>query len=223
MSNAAASGGYYIACKSEKIFASPTTLTGSIGVFGTKFDATKWAKSYGISGDYYPRGSHAAAMHPLTPLTPVMKENIARQVLDYYDYFKGIVSTSRSLPLDAVEKVAQGRVWTGVQAKEVGLVDALGGLHRAISYAKTTHANTDKVDVEYWPKKMTLSEFLASQGSSSYADLIHALVFGPEYSVSPRSIEQFVSQLSDLKFAEKPHVMMTMDEETALDIIMRGE
>ena len=71
---------------------------------------------------------------------------------------------------------------------------------------------------------MSLAEFLASQGTSSYADLIHALVFGPEYSVSPRSIEQFVSQLSDLKFAEKPHfMMMTMDEETALDIILRGE
>ncbi len=133
MSNAAASGGYYIAMESEKIFANSTTLTGSIGVFGIKFDASKWANSYGITGDYYPHGSHGASLHPLTPLTPRMKNNIARIVLDYYDYFKGIVSTGRSLSINEVEEVAKGRVWTGEQAKEVNLVDAIGGLDRAVS------------------------------------------------------------------------------------------
>ena len=128
MSNAAASGGYYIAMNSEKIFAHPTTLTGSIGIFGVKFDASEWAKSYGIRGDYYPHGSHAAAIHPLTPLTKGTKDNIARFVLDYYDYFKSIVATGRSMSAEEVEKVAQGRVWTGEQAKEIGLVDGLGGL-----------------------------------------------------------------------------------------------
>ena len=129
---------------SEKIFANPTTYTGSIGVFGIKFDASEFAKSFGVTGDYYPHGSHAAAMHPLTPLTPGTQKNIERMVLDYYEYFKAIVAAGRSLSVDDVEEVARGRVWTGDQAREVGLVDALSGLDRAISYAKRTHATTSR-------------------------------------------------------------------------------
>mmetsp|Transcript_39415 Transcript_39415/g.72191 ORF Transcript_39415/g.72191 Transcript_39415/m.72191 type:complete len:217 (+) Transcript_39415:1-651(+) len=214
---------------SEKIFALPTTLTGSIGVFGVKFDASKWAKSYGIGADYYPRGSHAAAMHPLTPLTPGMKDNIARMVLDYYDYFKSIVATGRSLPVEEVEKVAQGRVWTGEQAKEVGLVDALGGLDRAISYAKKAHTKTENVEVEHWPKSSfrweDLPELLAGQ-ESSYLNIFHALLavtMRLEDNAESGSVEHFLRQLKELKFAEKPHFLMTMDDKTAMDLIMRGE
>lgn len=122
MGSYAASGGYYIATNSKKIFADSTTLTGSIGVFLVKFDASNWAKSYGIRSDYHPYGSHSAAAHPLTPLTPGMKENFERLSLSFYDYFKKIVSDARSLSVDEVEKIAQGRVWTGEQAKEVGLI-----------------------------------------------------------------------------------------------------
>ena len=117
-----ASGGYYIATNSKRIFAQPTTLTGSIGVFLVKFDASNWAKSYGIRSDYHPHGSHGATAHPLAPLTPGMKDNLERLALGFYDYFKQIVADARSLNLDEVENVAQGRVWTGEQAKEVGLV-----------------------------------------------------------------------------------------------------
>ena len=122
MGSYAASGGYYIATNSKRIFAQPTTLTGSIGVFLVKFDATNWAKSYGIRSDYHPHGSHGAAAHPLTPLTPGMKNNLERLAQGFYDYFKQIVSDARSLTAEEVEAVAQGRVWTGEQAKEVGLV-----------------------------------------------------------------------------------------------------
>ncbi|KAL7538391.1 hypothetical protein ACHAXR_008529 [Thalassiosira sp. AJA248-18] len=228
MSNAAASGGYYISMNSEKIFAHPTTLTGSIGVFGGKIDATKWANSYGIRGDYYPRGSHAAAMHPLTPLTPGMKDNIARMVLDYYNYFKGVVATGRSLSVEEVEKVAQGRVWTGEQAKEVGLVDALGGLDRAISYARTAHTKADHVEIEHWPKNSFRFEDLPKMLSqeSSYIDIVQALLtasLGLKDDAKSGSVEQLLSKLTELKLADKPHFLLTMDEETALDLIFRGE
>ncbi|EED95006.1 hypothetical protein THAPSDRAFT_261589, partial [Thalassiosira pseudonana CCMP1335] len=153
MANYAASGGYYISTNAERIFAQPTTLTGSIGVYGIKFDASQWAKSYGIRSDYYPHGSHGATVHPLTPLTQSMKLNLDRTTLGYYDYFKSIVAKGRSLSPQQVESIAQGRVWTGEQAKEVGLVDAIGGLERAISYVKSAHTTTEKVQVEYWPKK----------------------------------------------------------------------
>ena len=122
MGNYAASGGYYIATNSKRVFAQPTTLTGSIGVFLVKFDASEWANSYGIGSDYHPHGSQGAAHLPLTPLTQGMKDNLERLSLGFYDYFKSIVAVGRSLTAEEVEKIAQGRVWTGEQAKEIGLV-----------------------------------------------------------------------------------------------------
>jgi protease-4 len=228
MSNAAASGGYYISMNSEKIFANPTTYTGSIGVFGIKFDASEFAKSFGVTGDYYPHGSHAAAMHPLTPLTPGTQKNIERMVLDYYEYFKAIVAAGRSLSVDDVEEVARGRVWTGDQAREVGLVDALGGLDRAISYAKRVHATTERVEVDHYPRKSSLLEgLLSSGGSRSHADVVRAsfamlMGFG-DGGKELRQGEKFLGQLSEMKFANMPYFMLTMDEETAIDVIMKGD
>lgn len=229
MSNAAASGGYYISMNSEKIYANPTTITGSIGVFGIKFDASKLANDYGITTDEYPRGSHASTLNPLTPLTPDTKENITRIIQDYYDYFKSIVSTGRSLSLDDVEKVAQGRVWTGEQAKEVGLVDAIGGLDRAVSYAKKTHATTEHVEVDYYPKKLSLMEQLGlGKGQVvSYVDFLQAsvavMIGVTDGCIEPGStLHQFLGELTNVKIATTPHFMMTMDEETALDVILKG-
>ena len=215
MSNSAASGGYYIAMNSEKIFANPTTLTGSIGVFGIKLDASKMAASYGIYGDSHPYDSHATATNPLTPLTNNTKKNIARQVLEYYDYFKGIVATNRALSLEAVEQVAQGKVHTGEQAKEVGLVDELGGLDRAISYAKTTHAETEQIDVEYWPKRRSDLQELVRNFFSARLKV---------ESSQSSSIEQLLVEAADLSFTDKTHFLMTMDDKSALDMLIgRGK
>ena len=216
MSNSAASGGYYIAMNSEKIFANPTTLTGSIGVFGIKLDASKMAASYGIYGDSHPYDSHATANNPLTPLTTNTKKNIARQVLEYYDYFKGIVATNRALSLEAVEQVAQGKVHTGEQAKEVGLVDELGGLDRAISYAKIIHAETKQIDIEHWPKRVSNLQELVRNFFSARLEA--------EPSQSESYIEQLLNEAADLSFTEKTHFLMTMDDKSALDMIMgRGK
>jgi protease-4 len=227
MSNAAASGGYYIAMSSKRIFANPMTLTGSIGVFGIKFDASEFAKSYGVTGDYHPRGSHAAAENPLTPLTPGMKENIARTVRDYYDYFKAIVATGRAMSVDDVEEVARGRVWTGEQAREVGLVDALGGLDRAVSYARKTYATTDRVEVDHYPRRSSMWDVLQSSRGSSYMNILRAsfaVMLGFGNGGSERgSVEKLLGGLSELKFAKTPHFMLTMDEETAVDVIMKGD
>ena len=230
MSNAAASGGYYISMESEKIFANSTTLTGSIGVFGIKFDASKWANSYGITCDSYPHGSHGASLHPLTPLTPSMKNNIARIVLDYYDYFKGIVSTGRSLSINEVEEVAQGRVWTGEQAKEVNLVDAIGGLDRAVSYAKRTHTNTDHVEVHHYPKKHSFLDSLPDTLSSQQVwcacivQPIFTNFFLSKDLSKPPSTEFHSDQIvSELSFVNKPHIMLTMDETTAINVILKKE
>ena len=225
MSNYAASGGYYIAMNSEKIFAQPTTITGSIGVFAWKVDASKWASSYGIHSDSHPHGSHATALHPLVPLTTKTKDNISRLTSEYYDYFKSIVASGRSLTAEEVENIAQGRVWTGEQAKERGLVDALGGLDRAISYTKAAHTKGE-VDVVYFPKKPSIREkllSLQSQASMSYLDIFQSFLNSmseKEEDHDPPSIEQLVNGLTDTEFAEKPHFLMTMDEKTAIEIIL---
>ena len=222
MSNAAASGGYYISTSCEKIFANPSTITGSIGVFGVKFDASKWAKDYGIGSDYYPHGSHAASLNPLIPLTPSTKDNISRMVAGFYIYFKNIVACGRSMSVDEVERVAQGRVWTGEQAKEVGLVDGLGGLDRAISYAISNHTKSESVDVEYWPRKKGLWDLIA--GKDSLAGIISEAVALVKNSTDETdSIVHFFKEMSELKFAERPHFMLTIDEKTALDLILGGE
>ena len=228
MSNAAASGGYYIAMNLEKIFANPTTYTGSIGVFGIKFDASEFAKSFGVTSDYYPHGSHAATMHLLTPLTPGTQKNIKRMVLDYYKYFKAIVATRWSLSVDDIEEVARRCVWTGDQAREVGLVNALGRLDRAISYAKRAHAMMERVEVDHYPRKSSLLEGLLSSGGSwSHADVVRAsfmmlMGFGGG-GKELRQGEKILGELSEMKFAKMPYFMLTMDEETAIDVIMKGD
>ena len=222
MSNAAASGGYYISTSCEKIFANPTTITGSIGVFGVKLDASKWAKDYGIKSDYYPHGSHAAALSPLVPLTPSTKDNITRMVAGFYDYFKQIVANGRSMSVDEVERVAKGRVWTGEQAKEVGLVDFLGGLDRAVSYAKSTHTKSDIVDVEYWPRKRGIWDMIS--GKDSLAEIVSGAISSANSTNEEiDSIMSLFNEMKQLSFADKPHYMLTMDEKTALDLILRGE
>lgn len=222
MSNAAASGGYYISTSCDKIFANPTTITGSIGVFGVKLDASKWAKDYGIRSDYYPHGSHGAALSPLVKLTPGTKDNITRMVAGFYDYFKQIVANGRSMSVDEVERVAKGRVWTGEQAKEVGLVDFLGGLDRAISYAKSTHAKSDNVSVEYWPRKKGIWDMISDK--ESLDEIVSEAIF--HTNSTTEEIDTMMSLFNELKhlsFADKPHYMLTMDEKTALDLILRGE
>jgi protease-4 len=227
MANYAASGGYYISTNAERIFAQPTTLTGSIGVYGIKFDASQWAKSYGIRSDYYPHGSHGATVHPLTPLTQNMKLNLDRTTLGYYDYFKSIVAKGRSLSPQQVERIAQGRVWTGEQAKEVGLVDAIGGLERAISYAKSAHTTTEKVQVEYWPKKSSPLESLTEMISEneSCIEILRvclAIARGDESAGNAGVVEAFLENATGLKFAQRPHFMLTMDEKTAIDLVVLG-
>ena len=249
MGNAAASGGYYVSCMAERIFANRTTLTGSIGVFGVKVDATKvrpvcalsrrvctfiltknsqWANSYGIRSDYFPHENHGAAMSPLVPLTKGMSQNFARSVQDFYNYFKEIVADGRQLSAPAVEKVAQGRVWTGEQAQAVRLVDELGGLNSAIAYARKTHTKSEDVDVEYWPRKsIRLEDFseLLSQGSSLQGILCACMppsLVGraDKYSLDP--LGSFLGDVQDLDL-NRIHIMATIDESTAVNLILRGE
>uniref|UniRef100_A0A7S2XK82 Peptidase S49 domain-containing protein n=1 Tax=Attheya septentrionalis TaxID=420275 RepID=A0A7S2XK82_9STRA len=157
MGNVAASGGYYVAADCARIFASPTTITGSIGVFGVKLDLTDFASRYGVNVDHVTTGSNAAPSDPLQPMTLNIEKTFSRNVDRYYTHFKRIVSTGRHMSMDHVQSVAQGRVWTGEQAKEAGLIDEFGGLCRAIDHARNTYT-AGSAQVVVYPKKVSFRE-----------------------------------------------------------------
>ena len=154
--NVSASGGYYIASFADRIFCSKKTITGSIGVFGIRPDLTGLAAKYGIHVDHVASSELAGINMPFHSMSPKMKQQIANTIDRHYSDFKNIVSDGRHIPIDAVETIAQGRVWTGIQGKENGLIDEVGGLHRAIAYARRTYTSNkrnDGADVVSWPKQ----------------------------------------------------------------------
>lgn len=136
MSDVAASGGYYIATPARKIVAEPTTITGSIGVFGLIPNAKELLNDkLGIEFDYVGTGEHSDIGRIDRDLTADERAYIESVIDKIYDTFLGRVSEGRNMTKEQVHEVAQGRVWTGVMAKEIGLVDELGGLEKAIDIA----------------------------------------------------------------------------------------
>lgn len=158
--NVSASGGYYISANAERIFASPTTVTGSIGVVMLRMDFRGLAKRYGITFDSIPTSGLSGSYDPFYPINHQMNENFANAADRAYYRFKSLVSTGRDLDMNAVEAVAKGRVWTGEQAHEIGLVDELGGLDRAIAYAQRNYTTSGHAQVVHWPPKKSLWESL---------------------------------------------------------------
>ncbi len=222
----AASGGYYVSAGAARIFALPTTLTGSIGVYGVRFDISGLAQNYGVKMGYVSSGKHAAVNDPFHPLTKVMKTSIQGEIDRSYDHFKLLVSQGRSLSPVTVEQVARGRVWTGMQAKENGLVDELGGLERAISYAQRHYTNGGAV-VEFWPKVKDPIKRLI--GSKEKVAIGLAEEFNPQFLVEGlgAAILKNVNQSSHgapqlnpfgrgVDFAIYPHIYMTADENLAI-------
>ena len=133
MGDVAASGGYYIACQADTIVANPTTITGSIGVFGVLMNAKEMMNNkLGITIDTVKTNKHADIGTIFRPLTRLERQIIQNSVENVYDTFISRVSLGRNLSKEYVDSVGQGRVWTGRDALELGLVDVLGGLETAI-------------------------------------------------------------------------------------------
>ena len=135
MGSYAASGGYWISAYADRIFAEPTTITGSIGVFGMQFDVQRLADSIGVTFDRVKTGRFADAMTVSRPKTPEEMAVLQRMVDWIYGEFLAKVAEGRNLPPDKVAAIAQGRVWSGADALAHGLVDELGGLDAALAYA----------------------------------------------------------------------------------------
>jgi protease-4 len=158
MGSYAASGGYWIAAYGDRIFAEPTTITGSIGVFGVQFDVKKLSSDFGLTFDTVKTGKFADVISITRPKTPEELAVFQRMVDWIYGEFVGKVAEARKLKREVVEEIAQGRVWSGAEAKKLGLVDELGGLDTAIAYAaKQAKLGADYRLVEY-PRPKELFE-----------------------------------------------------------------
>lgn len=136
MGDVAASGGYYIACPADVIVAEPNTITGSIGVFGLLFNAQKmFDHKLGITFDTVNTGRFSGIGSMTRPLTGAEKELIQKQIERVYDTFLSHVSDGRKMSKAAVDSIGQGRIWSGTDAKKLGLVDVLGGINMAVEIA----------------------------------------------------------------------------------------
>jgi protease-4 len=167
MSDVAASGGYYIATPARKIVAEPTTITGSIGVFGLIPNAKKLLNDkLGIEFDYVGTGEHSDIGRIDRSMTSEERAYIESIIDKIYDTFLSRVAEGRKMTKEQVHEIAQGRVWTGVMAKEVGLVDELGGLEKAIEIA-AKEAKLTKYKLKEYPKDQDQLEMIINKISGS--------------------------------------------------------
>ena len=161
MGTYAASGGYWISAYGDRIFAEPTTITGSIGVFGIQFDVQKLANNVGLTFDVVKTGKFADA---ITITRPKTEEELAvfQNMVDWiYGEFVNKVADARKLPREAVQEIAQGRVWSGAEAKKLGLVDEIGGLDAALKYTAEKAGLGKNYSIVEYPQKKELAEAIS--------------------------------------------------------------
>jgi len=169
MSDLAASGGYYIALPAEVIVAQPSTLTGSIGIFGGKIVTGGVYEKLGANIGSTSIGRNAEIDSPARPFNAEELKKLQEQLQAFYDQFVEKVAASRHTSPEKIDQVAQGRVWTGRQAKQNGLVDVLGGLDAAVAIAKQRAklAADSEVELVIYPPRKSFYEIVSDQLNGS--------------------------------------------------------
>ena len=179
MSDVAASGGYYIAMPAHAIVAQPGTLTGSIGVVSIKFVIDGTLKKVGVNMESVSQGRYAEMYSPIRQFSPEERARMLQLMQATYDTFVEKAASGRNTTPEKIDAIAQGRVWTGYQAKQLGLVDELGGLDRALALAKqrANIAQDAEVELVVYPPKRSFYEMLADPfGRSDQAGAIAAIL-----------------------------------------------
>ena len=189
MSNAAASGGYYIALPADSIIAQPNTITGSIGIFGLWFNLTKFLENkIGITHDVVKTGEYSDIYTVTRQLTPYERQIIQGTVEEGYETFTRKVAEARGMTQEEVKAIAGGRVWSGEQALENGLVDRLGSFGDAIEMAAIAADIEDDYSVSYYPRQRPfIEEFLDKMSGT-----IQNKIFGTE-------LDPAIDQLKKIK------------------------
>tara|TARA_R110002051_G_scaffold159536_1_gene230880 strand:- start:25887 stop:27647 length:1761 start_codon:yes stop_codon:yes gene_type:complete len=167
MGDVAASGGYYIAAAADKIFAETTTITGSIGVFGTIPNGTELAKSIGINAEQVGTNKNAVEYSFFEPMTDDFRSIVQEGVEETYQTFLARVAEGRNITIAQADSLAQGRVWSGTDAKNNGLIDELGGLDDAVK-AAAQMVNLETYGTQSYPKyKSGLERFMEDFGGAT--------------------------------------------------------
>jgi protease-4 len=201
MSDVAASGGYYISMPAHAIVAEPSTLTGSIGVVLTKFVIDGTLKKLGMNMEGVSQGKFAGMYSPVRPFSPEERARMAENMQATYDTFVEKAAQGRNTTPERIDAIGQGRVWTGRQAKEIGLVDELGGLERAVALAKQRAKIAQDTEVElviYPPKKSFYDIVRDPFGSGDRATTLASLLgFG-----NPKVIQALAAPLQVFRRGE---------------------
>ena len=195
----AASGGYWISNNAEKIYCSPTTITGSIGVFGMVPEFSGLIEDIAHIGVEAVSSNRHADMYSLTrPFTEEETAYVQRSIESIYTKFIGIVADGRSMTPQQVDEIAQGRVWAGSDALEIGLVDEMGTLEDALHYAATAagDSNLDNWNVVEYPKPLTVAEELAALFSNTEEN---------DFSIYTRWYDNWKKGKVEVAFADMPY------------------
>ena len=208
MGGVAASGGYYIAANADEIIAQPNTITGSIGVVGIFPVMEKmWKKLY-VNWDSVKKGEHSDIGSSSRDMTVEEKKMVEESIEHYYDVFTGVVAKARNMDIDEVHKYAKGRVWTGKQALERGLIDKLGGMDVAVQEMKRLAKIKREVDlVEYEADKSKIT-LTMDMGVLSQNYLLEKL---------PLGINEMVEMYNKMKLYENEKILMLMPIELEMD------
>ncbi len=196
MGNVAASGGYYIAVGANKIFAEPTTITGSIGVFGTVPNINGLATDIGINAEQVGTHKNAVDYSVFEPMDDTFRETVQEGIEEIYDTFLDRVSQGRGISIAEADSLAQGRVWSGTDAKRLGLIDELGNLDDAITEAAKM-AELESYGIRKYPKYKTgfeqLMEDLGGAGARAQEKFIKEEI-GTEAYQTLRTIKTALQQ-----------------------------
>jgi protease IV len=206
MSDVAASGGYYIAMPAHAIVAEPATLTGSIGVVMLKFVIDGTLKKLGMNMEGVRNGRYADLYSPVRAFTPEERAKVQEQMQATYDTFVEKAADGRNTTPERIDAVGQGRVWTGRQAKQIGLVDELGGLERALAVAKQRAKLPagSEVELVVYPGRKSIYEIVKNPfgGSDSTAALGAMLGFR-----DPRALQLLTAPLRVFRRGEPLAIM----------------
>jgi protease IV len=165
MSDLAASGGYYIAMAAQQVVAQPATLTGSIGIYGGKVVTGGVFNKLGANIESVKDGKNAEMYAGVRPFSPTERAKLEEQLQAFYDQFVEKVAEARHTTPEKIDAVGQGRVWTGSQARQIGLVDAIGGLDRAVALAKQRAKipQDQEVEIVSYPPRRSFYEIVSDQ------------------------------------------------------------
>jgi protease-4 len=205
MSTLAASGGYYIAMDADRIVASPATLTGSIGIFAMFPTFQRTLERVGVHVDGVGTTALSGEFSPVRPMGEPTKDILQQSIEHEYRRFIGMVAKSRKQDVAAIDAIAQGRVWSGLDAKRLGLVDQLGGYEDAVQLAAKLAKLGKDFDVVYFDAEVGFGEALGLRIRASIAAMLAPLV--PQSMLQkllPRSVQPVVAELDRLSRLSDP-------------------